>query len=136
MHQPKEQEGQREHMGSRTNSTLCILFTDRLGYAYASYLSKVEDSPSMAAILDSAKQEASLWFSTINNKIAQVKNTSDKNEYNIKLKSDVIITSTLISAAIIDYAAHNTVNVIVIGTRGRSGIKKVLLGSIAFESNK
>jgi hypothetical protein len=39
----------------------------------------------------------------------------------------VIITSTSISAAIIDYAAHNTVNVIVIGLRGRSGIKKVLL---------
>jgi nucleotide-binding universal stress UspA family protein len=109
------------------------VFYSQVGYAYASYLSKLEDSPSIAAILDSAKQEANQWFNAINNKIAQVKKTSDKNGYSIKLKSDVIITSTSISAAIIDYAAHNMVNLIVIGTRGRSGIKKVLLGSIASE---
>lgn len=83
--------------------------------------------------MDSAKQEANQWFNAINNKIAQVKKTSDKNGYSIKLKRYVIITSTSISAAIIDYAAHNMVNLIVIGTRGRSGIKKVLLGSVASE---
>jgi nucleotide-binding universal stress UspA family protein len=87
----------------------------------------------MAAVLYSAEQEASQWFNIINKKIAQVNSTSDKNQYDIKIKSDVIITSTSISSAIIDYAAHNMVNLIVIGTRGRSGIKKVLLGSVASE---
>ena len=37
------------------------VFYSEIGYAYASYLSKVEDSPSMAAILDSAKHEANQW---------------------------------------------------------------------------
>ena len=109
------------------------VFYSEIGYAYASYLSKVEDSPSMAAILDSAKHEANQWFNAINNKIAQVISTSDKNGYDIKINSDVIVTSTSISAAIIDYAMHNMVNLIVIGTRGRSGIKKLLLGSVASE---
>jgi nucleotide-binding universal stress UspA family protein len=100
-----------------------------LGYAYASYLSKIEDSPSIAAIVNSAKQEASHWFEAINNKIAY----SDKNKNHIMLKSEVIVTSTSVPAAIIDYASKNRVNLIVIGTRGRSGIKKVLLGSVAQE---
>lgn len=109
------------------------VFYSQLGYAYASYLSKLEDSPSLDAILNSAKQEASQWFNTINYKIAQVNSTFDKNRYTMKLEDDVIVTSTSISASIIDYAVHNMVNLIVIGTRGRSGIKKVLLGSVASE---
>jgi len=104
------------------------VFYSQLGYAYASYLSKIEDSPSIAAIVNSAKQEASHWFEAINNKIAY-----SKNENHIMLKSEVIVTSTSVPAAIIDYASKNRVNLIVIGTRGRSGIKKVLLGSVAQE---
>ena len=102
------------------------VFYSQLGYAYASYLSKIEDSPSIAAIVNSAKQEASHWFEAINTKIAY-----SKNENHIMLKSEVIVTSTSVPAAIIDYASKNRVNLIVIGTRGRSGIKKVLLGSVA-----
>ncbi|MGH9950131.1 MAG: universal stress protein [Nitrososphaeraceae archaeon] len=105
------------------------VFFSQLGYAYASYLSKIEDSPSIAAIVNSAKQEASHWFEAINNKIANL----DNNEHHIMLKSEVIVTSTSVPAAIIDYASTNKVNLIVIGTRGRSGIKKVLLGSVAQE---
>ncbi|MGI0045233.1 MAG: universal stress protein [Nitrososphaeraceae archaeon] len=105
------------------------VFYSQLGYAYSSYLSKIEDSPSIAAIVNSAKQEASHWFEAINNKIAH----PEKNEHHIRLKSEVIVTSTSVPAAIIDYASKNRVNLIVIGTRGRSGIKKVLLGSVAQE---
>ena len=104
------------------------VFYSQLGYAYASYLSKIEDSPSIAAIVNSAKQEASHWFEAINKKIAY-----SKNENHIMLKSEVIVTSTSVPAAIMDYASKNRVNLIVIGTRGRSGIKKVLLGSVAQE---
>lgn len=105
------------------------VFFSQLGYAYSSYLSKLEDSPSIAAIVNSAKEEAGHWFEAINKKIAN----SDKNEHHIRLKSEVIVTSTSVPAAIIDYASKNKVNLIVIGTRGRSGIKKVLLGSVAQE---
>lgn len=53
------------------------IFYSQIGYAYASHLSEVEDSPSIAAILDSAKQEAGQWFNAINKKIAQVNRTLD-----------------------------------------------------------
>ena len=33
----------------------------------------------------------------------------------------------------LDYAEEQNINLIVVGTRGRSGIKKMLLGSIASE---
>jgi nucleotide-binding universal stress UspA family protein len=109
------------------------VFYSQLGYAYASYLNKLEDSPSLDAILDSAKQDASQWFNIINYNTAQVNSASDKNRYTLTLENDIIVTSTSISASIIDYAVDNMINLIVIGTRGRSGIKKVLLGSVASE---
>ena len=33
--------------------------------------------------------------------------------------------------AIVDYAQGNNIDLIVVGTRGRSGLKRVLLGSVA-----
>ena len=52
------------------------------------------------------------------------------NEKNIQIKTQ-IISSTNISGGILDYAEENNVDLIVIGTRGRSGFKKLLLGSVA-----
>ena len=34
-------------------------------------------------------------------------------------------------SSMLDYAEEQNINLIVVGTRGRSGIKKMLLGSIA-----
>ena len=36
-----------------------------------------------------------------------------------------------IEAAIVEYAESHGVDLIIIGTRGRSGLKKMLLGSVA-----
>ncbi len=52
------------------------------------------------------------------------------NEKNIQIKTQ-IISSTNISGGILDYAEENNVGLIVIGTIGRSGFKKLLLGSVA-----
>jgi nucleotide-binding universal stress UspA family protein len=35
------------------------------------------------------------------------------------------------ASMMLDYAEEQNINLIVVGTRGRSGIKKMLLGSIA-----
>lgn len=51
------------------------------------------------------------------------------NNRNIKLKTDVIEGSTSVSGAIIDYAEHNMVDLIIIGTKDKSAFKKALLGS-------
>jgi nucleotide-binding universal stress UspA family protein len=52
------------------------------------------------------------------------------NQKNIQIKTE-IISSMNISGGILDYAEENNIDLIVIGTRGRSGFKKLLLGSVA-----
>ena len=51
-------------------------------------------------------------------------------EKNMQIKSE-IISSTNIAEAIVDYAEEKNFKLIVIGTRGKSGFKKLLLGSVA-----
>jgi nucleotide-binding universal stress UspA family protein len=52
------------------------------------------------------------------------------NEKNVQIKTE-IISSMNISGGILDYAEENNFDLIVIGTRGRSGFKRLLLGSVA-----
>jgi nucleotide-binding universal stress UspA family protein len=52
------------------------------------------------------------------------------NENNIKIKTE-IISFINIAGAIVDYAEENNIELIVIGTRGLSGFKKLLVGSVA-----
>ena len=67
------------------------------------------------------------WFKEI---INQTEN-EDNIEANKKIKTDVITTPFSIAASILNYAEERDVDLIVIGTRGKSGIKKMLLGSVA-----
>jgi nucleotide-binding universal stress UspA family protein len=52
------------------------------------------------------------------------------NEKNVQIKTEIISTMN-ISGGIIDYAEDNNIDLIVIGSRGRSEFKKLLLGSVA-----
>ena len=52
------------------------------------------------------------------------------NEKNIQIKTEMI-SSINIAGGIVDYAEENNIDLIIIGTRGRSGFKKLLLGSVA-----
>jgi nucleotide-binding universal stress UspA family protein len=49
----------------------------------------------------------------------------------INLSSDVILSNKSVIAEIVDYAENNNIDLLVIGTRGRSGVRRLLLGSIA-----
>jgi nucleotide-binding universal stress UspA family protein len=73
--------------------------------------------------LEHIRQKTKEWFDEIKAKA---------NEKNIQLsKTDLIGTSTSVEAAIVDYAEKNNIDLIVLGTKGYSGIKKLLLGSVA-----
>ena len=41
------------------------------------------------------------------------------------------MTATSIVAAVVEYAEEHNIDLIVIGTRGRSGFKRLILGSVA-----
>ena len=51
-------------------------------------------------------------------------------EKNIQIKTEMI-SSIDLARGIVDYAEENNIDLIVIGTRGISGFKKLLLGSVA-----
>ena len=61
--------------------------------------------------------------------VDEVKQKASKN--NIDIKTDVIIGKTSVVKSIVEYAEEHKIDLIVIGTRGMSGIKKMLLGSTA-----
>jgi len=50
---------------------------------------------------------------------------------NIKVKTDVIVGISSVVKEIVDYAHNNKIDMIVVGSRGLSGFKKMLLGSVA-----
>jgi nucleotide-binding universal stress UspA family protein len=49
----------------------------------------------------------------------------------VQLKTEIVDSQMSIEAAIVEYAESQGVDLIIIGTRGRSGFKKMLLGSVA-----
>jgi len=75
-------------------------------------------------IIENAKKESKTWFNRIED-IVREKNS------NIKVSTKVILTGIAVYGEIIYYAQEENIDLIVIGTRGRSGIKKLLLGSTA-----
>ena len=75
-------------------------------------------------IIENANQQARDWFNRIEDMI------KEKNP-NIKVSTKVILTGVAVYGEVIQYADQENIDLIVIGTRGRSGIKKLLLGSTA-----
>lgn len=107
---------------------LHVVFS-RVGYAYSPEgvfgMDGLTTPNAMKEILENAKKEAQQWFDNIKEKINM------DNNNNIQLQPEVVVTATSIVSAIVEYAKNKDVDLIVIGTRGRSGFKKLLLGSVA-----
>ena len=60
-----------------------------------------------------------------------VKENNTNNKANIQFKPEIIDPISRVGSSIVDYAERENVDLIVIGTRGRTGFKKMLLGSVA-----
>ena len=101
---------------------LHVLFS-QTGYAYSTNMFGLVTPSSINELLEDAKHEAQQWFVKIKEKMNE--------NGDIQLKTEVVVSSTSVVAAIVDYAEHENVDLIVIGSRGRSGFKKLLLGSTA-----
>ena len=49
----------------------------------------------------------------------------------VQLRTEIIDSAQSVYAAIVDYAEKENVDLIVLGTRGKTGLKRILLGSTA-----
>lgn len=72
--------------------------------------------------VEEAKAEAQKWFAEIQRNAEQAK---------VKVKAEVVDTPLSTVGAIVNYAENEKADLIVIGTRGRSGFAKLLIGSVA-----
>ena len=97
------------------------VLTSDIGYIYSS--PGVESPPlTVKEIVLLAGDEAKKWFDEIKEKA---------NKKGIQLKTEFIVAKKSLLNTILEYVEEHNINLVVVGTRGRSGIKKMLLGSIA-----
>ena len=52
-------------------------------------------------------------------------------EKKVIVKTDIIVGITSVVKEIVEYAEKNNVDIIVVGSRGMTGFKRMLLGSVA-----
>jgi nucleotide-binding universal stress UspA family protein len=75
-------------------------------------------------IIEEAKKEANKWFNSVKKKMDEKLGTQTK------IETHIIVSQSTVKS-ILDFAEEKNVDLIVVGTRGSSGIKKLLLGSTA-----
>lgn len=80
--------------------------------------------PSVQTYFEEVKNHAQLWFNPIIT-IAKKEGIDD-------IKTDVFMAVKSVPEAIINYATNNSVDLIVIGTKGRTGLSKFVMGSVAY----
>ena len=105
----------------RFNSKLIALHIVPSSIRYDFFMSKKDyeiNSP-FNQVLQFAYMEAQKWFEEVREKI------------DVEFKTDVVIAEESIVKEIIEYSERENIDLIVIGTRGRTGVKKLLLGSTA-----
>jgi nucleotide-binding universal stress UspA family protein len=104
---------------------LYVLFCE-LKYAYSCHILGFVTPTTMNSNIEDARTKANQWFEILENIISK-KDSSRK----YFLKADFLVTDTSIIHAILNYAEDHGIKPTVVGTQGRSGLKKMVLGSIA-----
>ena len=59
------------------------------------------------------------------------KSTQDASNIGVHLKTELVDSQMSVDGTIVEYADSHGIDLIVLGTRGRSGLKRLLLGSVA-----
>jgi nucleotide-binding universal stress UspA family protein len=98
-------------MVRKNNAQLIVLHVlfSPLGYEYSSGKFGDETIPSsVKQIFGVAKNEAEQWFNKIKERTGEV------------IRTEVIVTDTSVAGAIVRYAEEHNVDLIVVGTRGRT----------------
>jgi nucleotide-binding universal stress UspA family protein len=110
-------------LSKKYNAQLMVLYVlySELGFAYSNLLG-VTTPKGIKDVLETQKKDVENWFDEIRSKL---KNT------NISVMDKIIISVSSIVGEIIGFADKEKVDLIILGTKGRTGFKKLLLGSVA-----
>ena len=110
-------------LAEKYNAQLIILYVlySELGFAYSNLLG-VTTPKAIKDAIAKQKDDVRKWFDEIKDK---VKNT------NIHVTDKIILSASSIVGEIIGFADKENVDMIILGTKGRTGFKKLLLGSVA-----
>jgi nucleotide-binding universal stress UspA family protein len=95
----------------------CIHVIASVPYGYAS------SPPAIDRYFKDIEEKAQSWFDKVRDMA--------KNEGIPELKTETFTDVKSVIGSIIDYATSRDVDLIVIGTRGRTGLKRFLMGSVA-----
>jgi nucleotide-binding universal stress UspA family protein len=116
-----------------------VKYAVHVSLVYGSELTLLSVVPSKITYVDSSgflgvipptylkeyENEAAKWFKRITNIIK-------KDQLQVKkVKTDVITTPISVVSAILEYADKKDMDLIIVGTRGITGLKRMLLGSVA-----
>ncbi len=117
------------NLAKLSNSRMVVMHVlpQEIRYAYNDIDTIKPNIPAtpIKGIVELSKQEVQLkWF----NKILERAKKSDVN-----IETDIIVATKSVSSEIVDYADKFNADLIIVGTRGRSGFKRMLLGSVASE---
>lgn len=106
-------------MAKMYNAQLTILTVSHI--SMSSYgLAGLPDS--MVQTKEKHALESTQWFDNLNQRAKQ---------NDVQLKTELIDSQMSIDGTIAEYAENHDIDLIILGTRGRSGFKKLLLGSVA-----
>jgi nucleotide-binding universal stress UspA family protein len=106
-------------MAKKLQASLAVLFIVSpatyidLGYANVGRMKEIESAE---------KKHAQLQVNKIKKKAIKM---------DVTVKTDVLVKYTSVVREIVEYAQKNRINLIITGSRGNTGFKKMLLGSIA-----
>ncbi len=87
------------------------------------YIPEYSSTVLLPSYYDEAKKIADEWMG----KVVEMAKLE-----NVELKKEIVMDIVSVVDAIVAYAKKQNADIIVIGTRGRTGLKKFLLGSVAY----
>jgi nucleotide-binding universal stress UspA family protein len=120
-------DGSEESMNAAEHAiSMAKIYNSQLIALYVIPSERTVFGPYAQSHIDKVKEEAQRYLDNVKDKAKR----SENNKNTIQVQTQIIATATSIVAGV-TFAEKENVDLIVIGTKGKSAFKKLLLGSIA-----